>query len=171
VAAPKFEFKSVLTRNLLDPERHKGTPFTFVHCRDTKEVFFTDADGNYINFGSILAAVMNGSLPMALPASPVAGPQGPQGIPGPKGESIVGPQGPQGIPGPQGDLKVVGDAEILAALNELKAQRARHIAAIRHAIEENKHPSRARWSTAQKFVEMSIDTIRAESGITREELK
>ena len=137
MAAPKFDFKSILTRNVLDPARQKGKPFTFVHCRDTKEVFFTDAEGNYINFGSILAAVMNGSLPLALPASPVAGPQGPKGdtgAQGPKGDTIVGPAGPQG---PKADLLIPTDTELGAAVAELRSQRAKVQAALLLEIERN----------------------------------
>jgi hypothetical protein len=144
--APKFEFKSMLTRKLLDPARHKGSPFTFVHCRDTKEVFFTDAEGNYINFGSILAAVMNGSLPLALPASPVAGPQGPrgetgaQGPPGRDGESIVGPRGEKGE---RGDVLIPNESELAAEVIRLRQERARLQAVHLLAIErcEKLHPS------------------------------
>jgi hypothetical protein len=133
VAAQRFEFKSILTRNLLSPERCKGSPFTFVHCRDTKEVFFTDGEGNYINFGSILAAVMNGSLPLALPASPVAGPQGPAGKDGatgnqgPKGDSIVGPKGDKGD---RGDVLIPNESELAAAVIALRSQRAKVQAAL-----------------------------------------
>jgi hypothetical protein len=124
--APKFEFKSMLTRKLLDPARHKGSPFTFVHCRDTKEVFFTDAEGNYINFGSILAAVMNGTLPMALPASPVAGPQGPAGRDGAQGPiGLTGRDGAQGPQGPQGSLLIPTDAEVAEAYKALRQKLAR----------------------------------------------
>ena len=146
MAAPKFEFKSILTRNLLDPARHTGKPFTFVHCRDTKEVFFTDAEGNYINFGSILAAVMNGSLPLALPASPVAGPQGlkgdrgPQGPAGRDGATIVGPQGPKGD---RGDVLIPNESELAAEVLALRQQRARLQAVFLLAAErsEKLHPS------------------------------
>jgi hypothetical protein len=144
VAAPKFEFRSILTRNLLDPVRDTAKPFTFVHCRDTKEVFFTDAEGNYINFGSILAAVMNGSLPLALPASPVAGPQGPAGKDGatgsrgPKGESIVGPQGPKGG---RGDVLIPNESELAAAVIELRQKLARVKAKMFLEMERNLHPS------------------------------
>jgi hypothetical protein len=146
MSAPKFEFKSILTRRLIDPARHKGSPFTFVHCRDTKEVFFTDAEGNYINFGSILAAVMNGSLPLALPASPVAGPQGPAGrdgatgSQGPKGESIVGPRGEKGD---RGDVLIPNESELAAEVLALRQQRARLQAVFLLAAErsEKLHPS------------------------------
>jgi|HubBroStandDraft_2_1064218.scaffolds.fasta_scaffold140562_3 hypothetical protein len=144
--APKFEFKSILTRKVLDPARQKGTPFTFVHCRDTKEVFFTDAEGNYINFGSILAAVMNGSLPLALPASPVAGPQGPQGSTGPQGPagkdgaSIVGPRGEKGD---RGDVLIPNESELAASVLQLRSQRAKVQAALLVEIERsaNLHPN------------------------------
>jgi hypothetical protein len=82
----KFDFKSVLTRNLLpgmsgsaggDPTaRGRGTPFTFYHARDTKEVFFSDAEGNLINLGSLIASVLDGSTPLAFPAQGCAGRDG-----------------------------------------------------------------------------------------------
>jgi hypothetical protein len=124
---PKFEFKSILTKNLLDEKRHVGTPFTFVHCRDTKQVFFTDAVGNYIDFGSILAAVMNGSLPLALPASPVAGAKGEKGEKGEKGDTVVGAQGlrgEKGEKGDKGDVLIPTDAELAAAVIALRSKLA-----------------------------------------------
>jgi hypothetical protein len=42
--------------------------------------------------------------------------------PGPQG--IQGPPGPQGLQGPPGSLTVVGDAELLAAVEKLRAQKA-----------------------------------------------
>jgi hypothetical protein len=143
VAAPKFDFRSILTRNLLDPARHAGKSFTFVHCRDTKEVFFTDAEGNYINFGSILAAVMNGTLPLALPASPVAGPKGEKGdtgAQGPKGDTIVGPRGEKGD---RGDVLIPNESELAAEVLALRQQRARLQAVFILAAERNEklHPS------------------------------
>jgi hypothetical protein len=143
---PKFDFKSILSRNLLDPQRHVGTPFTFVHCRDTKQVFFTDAVGNYIDFGSILAAVMNGSLPLALPASPVAGPkgeQGLQGIPGQAGRDGVGWQGQRGEKGERGDVLIPNDSELAAAVIALRSKLAKIQAKILLEISKAKglHPS------------------------------
>jgi hypothetical protein len=141
MSQPKFEFKSMLTRKLLDPARHKGSPFTFIHCRDTKEVFFTDAEGNYINFGSILAAVMNGSLPLALPASPVAGPQGRDGKDG-KDSVVPGPQGipgPMGPAGPQGSLLIPTDAELADAYKALRQKLARIQAKHLMEVERSEH--------------------------------
>jgi hypothetical protein len=145
MAALKFDFRSILTKNLLDEKRHKGTPFTFVHCRDTKQVFFTDAEGNYIDFGSILAAVMNGTLPLALPASPVAGPQGPQGLKGDKGENGVGWQGARGEKGEKGDkgdVFVPTDSELSVAIAEYRSKYAKIQAALLTEIEQTKdlHP-------------------------------
>jgi hypothetical protein len=148
MAAIHFELKSLLTKNVLgggDPTaRSQGEPFTFYYCRDTEEMFFTDAVGNFINFGSVLAAVLNGSMPLALPASPVVGPKGEKGdsIVGPKGEkgdSIVGPQGPAG---PPGDVTIVGNAELEGALRKLRSERARIQAAllIEIADAEGLHP-------------------------------
>jgi hypothetical protein len=166
MSAAKFEFKSILTRRLLDPVRHKGSPFTFVHCRDTKEVFFTDAEGNYINFGSILAAVVNGSLPLALPASPVAGPQGPRGDTG-----AQGPPGRDGadstVPGPKGDkgdLLVPTDAEMRAAVTALRLQLARVRAAMFLEMERILHPSchpnvRAHIKGALQRIKKEIDAL------------
>ena len=163
MGAPKFEFKSVLTRNLLDPARHKGSPFTFVHCRDTKEVFFTDAEGNYINFGSILAAVMNGSLPLALPASPVAGPQGPRGERGEPGATVVGPAGPQGIPGPQGSLLIPTDTEIGVALKELRLHNAKIHAAF---LEGMLKAESLKNTTVGVHLKLILEQIKRDAGIT-----
>jgi hypothetical protein len=167
VPAPKFEFKSILTRNLLDPERHKGSPFTFVHCRDTKEVFFTDAEGNYINFGSILAAVMNGTLPLALPASPVAGPQGPKGdtgAQGPAGESIVGPQGPAG---PQGDLLIPTETQIGKALEALRERDARFRAALRKRMADNE-AVRERVPQFHRLIKDTLQILAHDAGLSGE---
>jgi len=110
--APKLELKSLLTKNCLpgngNPlERGAGTPFTFYWCRDSHEMYFTDANGNFVNLGSLLASAINGSTPVAFPATGCAGADGAQG---PKGDR--GPQGPAGrdgsngkdstVPGPQG---------------------------------------------------------------------
>jgi hypothetical protein len=131
VPQPKFDFRSILTKNLLDEKRHVGQPFTFVHCRDTKEVFFTDAEGNYINFGSILASVMDGSLPLALPASPVAGPKGDKGDTGATGaQGPVGATGAQGPKGEKGDFSLPTDGEIAKAMTELRLKYARIQAAL-----------------------------------------
>jgi hypothetical protein len=164
VAAPKFEFKSILTKNLLDPARHKGSPFTFVHCRDTKEVFFTDAEGNYINFGSILAAVMNGTQPLALPASPVAGPVGPAGkdgapgSQGPKGESIVGPQGPKGD---RGDVLIPNESELAAEVLALRRERAKMQAVMLLAMErcEQLHPS------TRAHIRLFLSQVKKDAGL------
>ena len=66
------------------------------------------------------------------PRGPVGerGPAGPQGAAGPQGER--GPAGPQG---PQGDLRIIGDAELKAALDQLKQQRARMRVAIEDAFQ------------------------------------
>jgi hypothetical protein len=70
----------------------------------------------------------------------IVGPQGERGpaghdgkdstTPGPRGErgeSIIGPQGPKGDPG---DISVVGDAELHAAVQKLRAQKAAALAKI-----------------------------------------
>src|ERR1700693_2796093 len=111
----KFDFKSLVTKNAMpgmsgaaggDPTaRGKGQPFCFYHCRDTKEVFFSDAEGNLVNFGSVLDAVMNGTTPLALPWQGTAGRDG---APGPKGEDSVVP-GPPGAQGPQGERGEKGE--------------------------------------------------------------
>jgi hypothetical protein len=146
MAAPKFEMKSLLTKNLLDTQRHVGQPFTFHWCRDTHEMFLTDSVGNFVNIGSIFAAVMNGSLPLALPAFPVAGPQGPAGrdgatgSQGPKGESIVGPRGEKGD---RGDVLIPNESELAAAVLQLRSQRAKVQAALLIEVErcKNLHPN------------------------------
>ena len=158
--APKFEFKSILSRNLLDPARHTGKPFTFVHCRDTKEVFFTDAEGNYINFGSILAAVMSGLLPLALPASPVAGPAGRDGKDG-ADSTVPGPQGgagPQGIPGPKGDLLIPTNDELAAAMTALRQKQINVQAAFLNEIQRlpSLHPN------TRIHVKNALDRIKKE---------
>ena len=137
MAVQKFDFKSVLCKALLpgggDPlARGQGTPFTFYHARDTKEVFVSDANGNLINLGSLIASALDGSIPLAFPAQGCAGADGAPGLPGERGPrgfagadgrngadsqvpgppgrdgaTIVGPQGPKGdkgdsIVGPQG---------------------------------------------------------------------
>jgi hypothetical protein len=164
MSLPKFEFKSAISRNILSPERSKGNPFCFVFCRDTKEVFFTDAEGNYINFGSILAAVMNGTLPLALPASPVAGPQGPAGkdgapgTQGPKGDSIVGPAGPKGD---RGDVLIPNDSELAAEVIALRQQRARLQAVMLLALERSeKLPPSTR-----AHVKLFLQQVKQDAGI------
>jgi hypothetical protein len=171
VAVPKFEFRSILTRNVLDPVRHKGSPFTFVHCRDTKEVFFTDAEGNYINFGSILAAVMSGTLPLALPASPVAGPQGPAGKDGATGsQGPIGLTGATGPAGPKADLLIPTDTEIGAALEVLRKQRAQFIAALKQRLADAKS-IQGRVAPHASLIRSTVKIIAGNSGISREELE
>ena len=58
------------------------------------------------------------------------GPAGPTGATGLQGER--GPAGPQG---PPGDLLMIGDAELQAAVQELKARQARMRAAIADALQ------------------------------------
>jgi hypothetical protein len=222
VAAPKLELKSLLTKHVLpgsgNPlERGVGQPLTFYWCRDSHEMYFTDAKGNFVNLGSLLAYAIDGSTPLAFPAIGCAGRDGAQGIkgdrgftgpagadgrhgrdsqvpgpPGRDGTSIVGPQGergpigatgPQGergpigatgatgARGPQGDITVVGDAEILAALNKLKAQRAQSIAAMRHAMEKTRAKHMDRVPQHRTVVKMALESLAAESGFTKEELK
>jgi hypothetical protein len=148
----KFDFKSVLTRNLLpgmsgsaggDPTaRGRGTPFTFYHARDTKEVFFSDAEGNLINLGSLIASVLDGSTPLAFPAQGCAGRDGAPGRDGADGKSgrdganstvpgpastVPGPQGPpgqsiRGEQGPPGPDTASVLAEVRQALAELRGQ-------------------------------------------------
>jgi hypothetical protein len=43
---------------------------------------------------------------------------------------VPGPQGPQGAKGDRGDITVVGDAELQAAVDKLKAQKAAALALI-----------------------------------------
>jgi len=66
------------------------------------------------------------------PSGPMGerGPAGPTGASGPQGEP--GPQGPKGE---QGDFLVIGDAELQAAVQELKARRARLRVAIEDAMQ------------------------------------
>ena len=159
MAAPKFEFRSILTRNLLDPARHKGSPFTFVHCRDTKEVFFTDAEGNYINFGSILAAVMTGSLPLALPASPVAGPSGPAGRDGATGsQGPIGLTGATGPAGPKGDIFIPTDSELAAEVAVIRKAFLRAQARLFSEMQASEHLG----GTARFHVQTMLKKIRKE---------
>jgi hypothetical protein len=70
---------------------------------------------------------------------------GPRGPAGPAGQSIVGPAGkdgqsivgPAGPKGDSGDITVVGDAELLAAVNVLKAKHAQFLAALQVQVERN----------------------------------
>jgi hypothetical protein len=128
VPAPKFSLKSLLTKNALvgggDPQaRGIGEPFTFYFCRDTKEMFLTDSVGNFINIGSIFAAVLDGRAPLAIPAQGVAGRDGAQGIKGDRGakgndgkdgrnghdSTVAGRDGARGDKGEQGVQGLKGD--------------------------------------------------------------
>ena len=50
-----------------------------------------------------IVSITNGYATLGSALTSLRGPEGPQGIRGEKGESIVGPEGPQGIPGIQGE--------------------------------------------------------------------
>ena len=50
-----------------------------------------------------ITAIENGYATIGYAVANLRGPEGPQGIRGEKGESIIGPEGPQGIPGIQGE--------------------------------------------------------------------
>jgi hypothetical protein len=146
--APKFQMKSLLTKNVLhggDPlQRGKGEPFTFYWCRDTHEMFFTDSVGNFVNFGSLLASVLDGSLPLALPASPVAGPQGPAGRDGAQGPiGLTGATGAQGPAGPRGEIFIPSTEELAAAVIEYRRKHIAIQAALLTEIAkaEHLHPS------------------------------
>ena len=74
------------------------------------------------------------------------GPQGAKGAPGNDGkdgkDSVVpGPPGPCGPQGPRGDVTIVGDAELQAAVEKLRAEKARVQAALLHEIANTKHLS------------------------------
>jgi hypothetical protein len=154
MAAIKFDFKSVLCKSAMpgmsgaaggDPTvRGRAPAFTFYYTRDTKEVFFSDAEGNLINLGSVIASVLDGSTPLALPWQGTAGRDG---VPGPKGEDSVvpGPQGPQGPRGERGEkgepgsVLYVGPAEIEQAAKRLREQKAHILAKIQEHIANAKH--------------------------------
>jgi hypothetical protein len=121
-------------------------------------MFFTDSVGNFVNFGSVLAAVLNGTEPLALPASPVAGPKGE------KGDTVVGPAGPAGesIVGPKGDQGDRGDeSELAAAVTELRQQRAKLQAVMLLAMErcEKLHPS------TRAHIKLFLAQVKKDAGI------
>jgi hypothetical protein len=133
--APKFNMLSLLTKNVLhggDPTaRGVGQPLTFYWCRDTREMFLTDSVGNFINIGSLFASVLDGSLPLALPASPVAGPKGEKGDTGATGATgAQGLRGEKGEKGEKGDFSIPTDSEIAQAMVELRSKQARIQAAL-----------------------------------------
>jgi len=62
-------------------------------------------------------------------------------VPGPKGDK--GDKGERGEKGDRGDVAVVGDAELLAAVNKLKAQKAAALAIIVDRLSHDKRPAAA----------------------------
>ena len=63
-------------------------------------------------------------------------------VPGPKGEKgDKGDKGDTGAQGPRGDITIVGDAELLAAVNKLKAQKAAALARIQLLLETRNTPA------------------------------
>lgn len=110
-------------------------PGTCLWCSDRNELFVALGNdrGDVVSWADLLKGKVT-------PAVIQAGPQGEQGPPGRDGcDGEPGAQGPQGFQGPQGprgDLTVVGDAELQAAVAQLKAEKLRFQAALVQQIAE-----------------------------------
>lgn len=105
------------------------------------------------------------------------GERGPQGIPGPKGDTgATGAQGPIGLTGatgaqgPQGELLIPTETEIGAALEVLRQQRAKFIAALRQRIADAES-IRHRVPQHATLIKSTALNIAAEAGISSGELK
>jgi hypothetical protein len=101
-----------------------------------------------------------GRAGLAIKGDP--GRQGEQGPRGEKGDSIVGPAGPRGEKGERGDITVYGDAELQAAVVQLRTeliqQRARFLAAHFQALAEAKGPHEKIWR-------QRLETLKRDAGL------
>jgi hypothetical protein len=88
-----------------------------------------------------------GRAGLAIKGDP--GRQGEQGPRGEKGDAVVGPEGERGEKGERGDITVYGDAELQAAVVQLRTeliqQRARFLAAHFQALVDAKGPHERIW--------------------------
>jgi hypothetical protein len=90
--------------------------------------------------------------------STVAGPKG-DSVKGDKGDTVVGPKGDKGDPG---DITVIGDSELLAAVNVLKAKQAQFLAALQIQFERN---AGRQHSGLQKAIANVLSTVKADAGL------
>ena len=93
------------------------------------ELFIAMPDGRLTPLNRLLSDTHTLGIMLAR------GEKGEAGAPGAPGKdsTVPGPKGDKGDPGPQGppgDITVVGDAELLAAVNKLKAQKTAALAKI-----------------------------------------
>jgi hypothetical protein len=135
----KILFKNIITQNALPGgatgDRGHAEPGTVFFCRDTQNCFIAMADGCLLN----LSELVNGTVPCVH--VPVPGERGSDGANGKDGrdgkdgaDGKTGAQGPKGEPG---DITVIGDAELQAAVVELKAKHAKTRAALLDAMQRN----------------------------------
>jgi hypothetical protein len=104
---------------------------------------------------------------IAGPVGPVGrqgerGSRGEKGDRGAKGDSVVGPAGPQGVKGEKGDITVYGDAELQAAVIQLRTaliqQRARFQAAIFQALADANGPHAKLW-------QLRLENLKRDAGL------
>ncbi len=109
---------------------NRGVPGDAYFDQSKQTLFIAVGGGVLVDLASLLQ-------PDHIPYGPQGetGPKGDTGIPGPQG--LKGDEGMQGIPGPQGprgDVLYIGPAEVEAAAKELRAQKLRIQAQIRHQL-------------------------------------
>ncbi|HYM76126.1 MAG TPA: hypothetical protein VE377_09135 [Candidatus Dormibacteraeota bacterium] len=83
--------------------------------------------------------------------SMVPGPRGPRGLTG-KDSTVPGPKGDKGDPG---DITVVGDAELLAAVEKLRAQKAAVLANITERLASM--PEHPVYAVARQHLEQVLE--------------
>ncbi len=93
--------------------------------------------------------------------------KGARGERGEKGDSIVGPKGdsivgPKGDKGERGDITIVGDAELAAAVAQLRAEKARAQAAFLVVLEEN---SKRPHSGLKKVLAATLEGLKRDAGL------
>ena len=118
----------------------KGEPGSAYYCTDTHDVYYAIADGTLLNLSDIFsgATVARAVGPQGerglQGAKGDQGPAGKDGQPGLKGDKgdkgERGEKGDKGDKGEPGDITVIGDAELQAAVEKLKAQKAAALANI-----------------------------------------